>query len=65
MRNTRRATPGVALAAMLLIAIGTIECDWNSLAAPSTGRSSVALSTSNPAVAMVYSPPWEERCQPL
>jgi hypothetical protein len=89
MRSTRRATPGVALAAMLLITIGTIKCDSNSPAAPSTGSptvssvtlstatvpagstgqatvsltaaapaggSSVALSTSDPAVAMVQSP---------
>ena len=89
MRMKRRATPGVALATMLLVTFGAIKCGSSSPAGPSTGTptvssvtlsaatvpaggtgqatvsltaaapaggSSVALSTSNPAVATVQTP---------
>ncbi len=45
MRNTHRATPAVALAAMLFIAVSTITCGSDSPAAPSTGIPAVSSVT--------------------
>ena len=42
MRNKRRATPGAALAVILLITVGTISCGSNSPAAPSAGTPTVS-----------------------